>query len=41
MFEVNNKDTRATSQRGSGVFIDSFEKISHLFLMFLWPTLNM
>ena len=31
MFEANNKDT----WRRSGVFIDNFEHISHLLLVFL------
>ena len=39
MFEVNNKDTRRHWRR-FGVFIDNFEYISHLFLMFLLLTLN-
>ena len=36
MFKVNNKATRTTS----GVFIVNFDHISHLFLVFLWLTLN-
>ena len=38
MFQVNNKDTRTTSlkfnNKETGVFIDNFEHISHLFLLF-------
>ena len=40
MFKVNNKDT-GTSRRRSGVFIVNFERISHLFLVFLLLTLDM
>ena len=39
MFKANNKNTRTTSCR-SGVFIVTFEHISHLFLVFLFLTLN-
>ena len=39
MFKVNNKDTRTTPGRHSGVFIVNFEHISYIFLVFL--TLNM
>ena len=31
MFQVNNKSTRTTYGRRSGVFIVNFEHISHLF----------
>ena len=34
MFKVNNKDTRTTAMRRSGVFIVKFEHISHLVLEF-------
>ena len=40
MFKVNNKNTRTTSRRRSGVFIVNFEHISHLFLVFLLLTVN-
>ena len=48
MFKVNNQDTRTTplgvvlvSGRRSGIFIVTFEHISHLVLVFLLLTLNM
>ena len=41
MFEVNNKDTRTTPWRRSGVFIVNLEHISHFVLVFLLLTLNM
>ena len=31
MFKVNNKDTRTTSKRRSGIFIITFDHISHIF----------
>ena len=37
MFKVNNKNTR---RRRSGVFFVNFEHISHLFLVFLFLTLQ-
>ena len=33
MFKVNNKDTRTTPRRRSGVFIVNFEHILHLALV--------
>ena len=36
MFKVNNKDTRKTPWRRSGLFIVNFEYISHFVLVFLW-----
>ena len=41
MFKVNNKDTRTTPWRRSGIFIVNFEHISHLVLVFLLLSLNM
>ena len=41
MFKVNNKDTKTTQWRRSGVFIVNFEHISHLVLVFLLLTWNM
>ena len=38
MFKVNNKVNRTT--RRSGIFIDDFEHISHLVLLFLLLTLR-
>ena len=38
MFKVNNKVNRTT--RRSGIFIDDFEHISHLVLVFLLLTLR-
>ena len=35
MFKVNNKDTRTTQWRGSGVFFVNFEYILYLVLVFL------
>ena len=40
MFTVNNKDTRTTTMRRSGVFIVNFEHVSPLVLMFLLLTLS-
>ena len=40
MFKVNNKNPRRRHWRCSGVFIISFELISHLFLVFLLLNLN-
>ena len=40
MFKVNNKDTRTTPWRRSGIFIVNFEHISHLVLVFLLLTLS-
>ena len=40
MFRVNNKDTRTTLMRRSGVFIVNFEHVSHLVLMFILFTLS-
>ena len=40
MFRVNNKDTRTTPMRRSGVFIVNFEHVSPLVLMFLLLTLS-
>ena len=40
MFEVNNKDTRTTSVT-SGVLIDNWEYIPHLFLVFLSLNLSL
>ena len=39
MFTVNNKDTRTTPMRRSGVFIVNFEHVSPL-VLFLLLTLN-
>ena len=39
-FKVNNKDTRTTQWRLSGVFIVNFKLILHLVLVFLLLTLN-
>ena len=39
MFRVNNKDTRTTPMRRSGVFIVNFEHVSPL-VLFLLLTLN-
>ena len=36
----NNKNTRTTSWRRSGVFIVTFEHISHLFLEFVFEQVN-
>ena len=45
LFKVNNRNTRTRCEicqcRRSGVFIVSFEHISHLVLVFLLLTLNM
>ena len=38
--QSNNKNTRTTLWRRSGVFIVNFEDISHLFLVFLLLNLN-
>ena len=40
MFNVNNKGIRTMLWHCSGVFIDNFEHISYLFLMFLLLTLS-
>ena len=40
MFKVNNKDTKMTPWRRSGVFIVNYEHISHLVLVFLLLTVN-
>ena len=40
MLKSNNKDTRTTPWRRSGIFIVSFEQISHLVLVFLLLTLS-
>ena len=39
LLKVNNRNTR--TRRRSGVFIDNFEHISHLVLVFLLLKLNM
>ena len=41
MLKNNNKDTRKTSWRRSGVFIVNFEHISHLVLVFVLLTFTM
>ena len=41
MFKVNNKDTRTTPERRSGVFNVNFEHISHHVLVFLLLTFSM
>ena len=41
LFKVNDKNTRTTPWRRSGIFIVNFEHISHLVLVFLLLTLNM
>ena len=40
LFKVNDKDTKTTSRRRSGVFIVNTEQISHIVVMFLLLTLN-
>ena len=40
MFIINNKDTRRRHRRLSAVFVVNFERISHLFLVFLLLTLK-
>ena len=40
MFKINDKDTRTTPWRCSGVFIVNFEHIPHLILVFLFSTLS-
>ena len=41
MLKVNDKGTRTTPWRRSGVFIVNFEHFSHLVLVFPLLTLNM
>ena len=40
MFKVNNKNNRPTSMTSFAVFIVNFEHGSHIFLIFLFLTLN-
>ena len=40
MFKVNNKALERRHQRRFGIFNFNFECIPHLFLVFLWLTLN-